>query len=79
MPVPGFTEFERHGRRMSARRIIVGVTWGAFAVILIVGGFLELTVNLVAGAVLCFVLGAGCAWYDYRVWIFKAKRLWFIA
>jgi hypothetical protein len=28
------------------------------------------------------VLGAaaavGCGWYDYRIWTFKAKRLWII-
>jgi hypothetical protein len=65
-------------RRMSTRRIIVGITWAVIALILGVGGFAELSAGITGGAVLCFVMAVGTGWYDYRVWTFKAKRLWFI-
>jgi hypothetical protein len=65
-------------RRMSTRRIIVGITWAVIALILGAGGFAELSAGITGGAILCFVLAAGTGWYDYRVWTFKARRLWFI-
>jgi hypothetical protein len=36
---------------------------------------LELTVHIVGGAVLCFVIAIGTGWYDYRVWARKTRRL----
>lgn len=68
----------RAGRRMSVSRIICGVTWGVIAVITGVGGVLELTIGLVGAAVLCFVIAVLSGWYDYRVWTFRARRLWII-
>jgi hypothetical protein len=70
-------EFDKqHPRpRMSPRRIICGVLWGAITLILAVGGVLELTVHIPGGAVLCFVLAVGTGWYDYRVWTRKTSRL----
>jgi hypothetical protein len=26
----------------------------------------------------CFVIAAPAAWYDYRVWTLKARRLYFV-
>jgi hypothetical protein len=65
------------GRRMSTSRIVCGIIWGAIAVITAVGGVAELTIGLAGGAVVCFVIAAGTGWYDYRVWSFRARRLWF--
>jgi hypothetical protein len=31
-------------------------------------------IGLPAAAVLCLVIAVGAAWYDYRVWTFKARR-----
>jgi len=38
----------------------------------------EWVTGIHGGAILCVVLAAGTGWYDYRVWTFKARRLWFI-
>jgi hypothetical protein len=65
----------RRLRFINVLRLSTGVLWGAVAVILIAGGVLELTVHIVGGAVVCFVVGAGSGWYDYRVWKGKARRL----
>jgi hypothetical protein len=62
-------------RWINVVRLITGVMWGVIAVILAVGGVLELTVHNVGGAVVCFVVGAGSGWYDYRVWKGRARRL----
>jgi hypothetical protein len=71
---------ESDTRNLSGLRILVGVTWAIFAVILIAGGFAEwLSAHNAGGSIVCFVLGAGCTWYDYRVWTRKAKRLTWIA
>jgi len=34
----------------------------------------EWLIGLHAAAVLCLLLAIGSAWYDYRVWAFKARR-----
>jgi hypothetical protein len=65
----------RRLRFIDVLRLGTGVLWGAVTVILMVGGVLELTVHIVGGAVVCFVIGAGAGWYDYRVWKRKARRL----
>jgi hypothetical protein len=65
----------RRLRFIHVLRLSTGVLWGAIAVILAAGGVAELTVHNVGGAVVCFVVGAGSGWYDYRVWKGKARRL----
>jgi hypothetical protein len=61
--------------QMSRFRILCGIFWAAFAVILVAGGVGELTISNVAGAVVCFLLAVPSAWYDYRIWALKARRL----
>ncbi len=63
----------RTGRRMSTSRIVCGVIWGVIAVITLVGGVAELTIGVAGGAVVCFIVAAGSAWYDFRVWTFRAR------
>jgi hypothetical protein len=65
-------------QRMSASRIVCGITWGAIAAVTGAGGVAELTIGIVGGAVLCFVIAAAAGWYDYRVWTSRARRLWII-
>ncbi len=82
-PEPGFGVHPDMGqrpapRRMSVRRIICGIIWAVLTIILGVGGVAELTIHIVGGAVLCFVLAVGCGWYDYRVWTLRARRLYLV-
>jgi len=57
-------------------RILCGVQWGAFAIILAAGAVGEWLISIPARAVLCLVVAVGCGWYDCRVCTFKAKLLW---
>jgi hypothetical protein len=63
-------------RKLSVYRILCGISWAAVAAIMLAGGIAELTISNVGGAVLCFVVAVGAGWYDYRIWTFKARRLW---
>ena len=61
--------------RLSAVRISCGIIWGVIAVILAAGGVAEVTIGNAGGAILCFVIAAGSAWYDVRVWTCRARLL----
>jgi hypothetical protein len=76
-PPPDQYAPRRGPRAYSVVRIVCGVLWAAFTIILAVGTVLEWLTGLPAGAILCLVLAIGCAWYDYRIWTFRARRLWF--
>ncbi len=82
-PEPGFTWSGNQSpepiaapRRMSVYRILCGISWAVAAAIMLAGGIAELTISNVGGAVLCFIVFVGASWYDYRIWTFKARRLW---
>jgi hypothetical protein len=62
--------------RMSAYRILCGISWAAVAVVLAVGGIGEIGAGNVGGAILCWVIAVLAGWYDYRIWTLKARRLW---
>ena len=51
---------------------------GILAAILAAGAGAEWVTGIHGGTILCLVLAVGTGWYDYRVWTFKARRLWFI-
>jgi hypothetical protein len=61
-------------RNRTTRHIIVGVIWGAIALILAAGAVGEFLIGIPGGGVLCLVFALGCGWYDYRVWTGKARR-----
>jgi hypothetical protein len=63
---------------LSGVRISCGVIWAVIAVICAAGGIGELTIGIPGGAVLCFLVAAGSAWYDVRVWTLRARRLFLI-
>ena len=46
--------------------LIKPVFWTAAAVIILVGGVLELTIDNVPGAAVCLVVGGYAAWMSYR-------------
>jgi len=64
-------------RRMSAYRIICGGFWAAVTLIVGAGAFAEFNIGNTGGGVLCVLIAIPSGWYDYRVWTFKARRLWF--
>ena len=75
-PPPPVQDTARPSRPgMSARRIIVGVIWGAITVICAIGAVLEWGIGVRGGAVLCFVIAVGAGWYDYRIWTRRSRRL----
>jgi hypothetical protein len=61
--------------RMTGYRIACGIIWAVIAVGIGAGGVAELTVGMIGGAVVCFVIAIPAAWYDYRIWALKARRL----
>jgi hypothetical protein len=65
-------------QRMSGYRIVCGIVWGALALGIGAGGVAELTINNIGGAVVCFLVAVPSAWYDYRIWALKARRLFLI-
>ena len=54
--------------------LIKPVLWTGAAVIILVGGVLELTIDNVPGAAVCLVVGAYSAWMAYRSWRRWARR-----
>ncbi len=77
-PPPDQYAPRRRPRAFSVVRIACGVLWAAFTVILAVGTVMEWLTGLHAASIMCFVFAVGCGWYDYRIWTFKARRLWFL-
>jgi hypothetical protein len=61
--------------RMSGNRIICGIIWAVIAVGLGAGGIAELTIDNIAGAVVCLAIAIPVGWYDHRIWTLKARRL----
>lgn len=57
-------------RRLPVWQIVISlikpVLWTGAAVIILVGGVLELTIDNVPGAVVCLVVGGYSAWMAYR-------------
>jgi hypothetical protein len=57
-------------RRLPVWQIVISlikpVLWTGAAVIILVGGVLELTIDNVPGAVVCLIVGGYSAWMAYR-------------
>jgi hypothetical protein len=60
---------------MTGYRIACGIIWAVIAVGIGAGGVAELSIGMIGGAVVCFVIAIPAAWYDYRIWALKARRL----
>jgi hypothetical protein len=60
---------------MSRYRIVCGVIWAVIALGIGAGGVAELTIANIGGAVVCSIIAVPAAWYDYRIWTRKARRL----
>jgi membrane associated rhomboid family serine protease len=64
--------------RMSTFRVICGILWAAVAAGLAVGVIYNLVHPDIGQALFGAALGALAAWYDYRIWTLKARRLFII-
>ena len=60
---------------MTAWRVICGVCWAVWAALFLGGGIAGLAQGNVGAFLLGAVLGGLAAWYDYRIWACKARRL----
>ena len=61
---------QRLVRRLPVWQIVISlikpVLWTGAAVIILVGGVLELTIDNVPGAVVCLIVGGLSVWFAYR-------------
>ena len=67
----------RMPRRTGAQlaiHIARGVIWGVIAVGIAVGGIGEITLGVIGGAVLCFVIAVPLAYYDLLIWFPALRR-----
>jgi hypothetical protein len=68
-PAPGPVR-QRLASRLPVWQIVISlirpVLWTGAAVIILVGGVLELTIDNVPGAIVCLVVGGFSAWMAYR-------------
>lgn len=74
--VPGSQAGVRR-RYGQGRRALYGVIWAAWTAVLVIGGFAALSSGQFAG-LLALALGALAGYYDFRIWTWQAKRLWFL-
>ena len=60
---------------MSGVRIACGIIWAVVTLICAAGAVGELMIGIPGGAILCLVIAAGSALYDFRVWTSRARLL----
>lgn len=61
--------------RMTGWRIACGICWGFWTLLFTIGAFASLGQGNVGSFLLAGVLAGLAAWYDYRIWALKARRL----
>lgn len=60
---------------MTAWRVICGICWAAWTALFLGGAIAGLAAGRVGTFLAGAVLGGLAAWYDYRIWTCKARRL----
>ena len=60
---------------MTAYRVIMGICWAFWALVLTVSGIVELLAGGYVAGLLCLISGLIAGWHDYRVWTGRAERL----
>lgn len=58
------------------RRALYGVMWAFYSAVLVIGGFVSLANGDFFG-LLELALAALTIRYDYKIWTYQARRLWF--
>jgi hypothetical protein len=61
--------------RMTGWRITCGICWAFWTLLLTIGAFASLGQGNVGSFLLAGALAGLAAWYDYRIWALKARRL----
>jgi hypothetical protein len=65
----------RHRNPYSSARIFGGLFWAVLTILAAAGTIGAFTDAAITPGVLGAAAAVGCGWYDYRIWTFKAKRL----
>ncbi|MBO0805474.1 MAG: hypothetical protein J2P25_20655 [Nocardiopsaceae bacterium] len=59
------------------KRLFYGITWAFWTIVALAGGILLVTSGDMVG-LLIILVGLGFGYYDYTIWTYRARRLWFI-
>jgi hypothetical protein len=79
--IPGLlTALRQPGRRRygNGRRVFYAGLWGFYTIALVCGFFGGVAQANVGAALLCLVLAAVTGSYAWRIWMYRAKRLWLL-
>jgi hypothetical protein len=60
------------------KRTFYGITWAIWTILLFTGGISAMSSGAVAAGLLAWILAALTAHYDWRIWSWQAKHLWFL-
>jgi hypothetical protein len=60
--------------RMSAYRVVCGLVWAFWTVVLVISAFASFSSGSAIGLI-ALILAGLAGWYDYRIWSLKARRL----
>lgn len=61
--------------RMTTWRIICGIVWAVYAVLLFGAAIASFSTGSVGAGFMTLVLSGLAGWYDFRIWTLKARRL----
>ncbi len=64
-------------RALGLARLLCAVAWAVITIIMAIGTVYTWSQGLRAASIMCLICGVGSGWYDFRVWTFRARRLWF--
>jgi hypothetical protein len=59
------------------RRAFYGVMWAAWTAVFAIGGFSLLFSHQILSGLVALALAGLSGRYDYRIWTWRARRLWF--
>lgn len=62
----------------AGRRLIYGLLWACWTLLLLAAGFGTLFNGQIAPGLLGLVLATLAGRYDYRIWTWQARHLWFL-
>jgi hypothetical protein len=60
------------------KRAFYGITWAVWTVLLVIGAISAMSAGSAGMGLLMLGLGALTALYDWRIWTWQARHLWFL-
>jgi hypothetical protein len=60
------------------KRAFYGITWAFWTVVLFIGAFSAMAAGSVGTGLLILLLGCLAGTYDWRIWTWQARHLWFL-